>query len=56
MLIYYFIMNKLYSIFPILGVMGGCYFMGITFRNNIEMSKKEQKEIAKFIDEKYDNN
>ena len=55
-LIYYFIsMNKIFRIFPILGILTGGYVMGTMCLNNIEISKKDQKEISKFIDEKYNN-
>ena len=48
-------MNKIYRIFPILGILTGGYVMGTMCRSNFEISKKDQKEISKFIDEKYNN-
>mgnify|MGYP000123496280 FL=1 len=48
-------MNKIFRIFPMLGIISGGYIMGTMCRNNIEISKKDQNEISKFIDEKYNN-
>ena len=48
-------MNKIFRIFPMLGIISGGYIMGTMCRNNIEITKKDQSEISKFIDEKYNN-
>ena len=48
-------MNKIYRIFPILGILTGGYIMGTMCRSNIKISKKDEGEISKFIDEKYNN-
>ena len=48
-------MNQIIRIFPILGIICGGYIMGTMCRSNIEITKKDESEISKFIDEKYND-